>query len=248
LIWWAGHPCSEKQISADRMNTTALEARDVRLPSSRTSDLSIATYSTICRADVAGAGSLLLFAGRAADVSRIAAYTVCATTNYWIDAALSTRDTLAMARYHHNVYAKSTTPRYCVVFDLQWQIIECQRLEPSTDLRSTMTTTIDRLSSDGWMVEGTPKFGFVFLGRNGIRRLLILTERDPFDVTPQTFSPFKWVAVPLNITNELDHDADIATKKSWGTSEWHKENRCAKSRNSYRQRTVRSDLWFTANH
>jgi hypothetical protein len=96
-----------------------------------------------------------------------------------------------MARYHHNVYAKSTTPRYCVIFDLQWQIIECQRLEPCTDLRSTMTTTIDRLSSDGWIVEGTSKFGFVFLGRNGIRRLLILTERDPFDATPQTFSPFK---------------------------------------------------------
>jgi hypothetical protein len=28
-------------------------------------------------------------------------------------------------------------------------------------------------------------------GRNGIRRLLILTERDPFDAPPQTFSPFK---------------------------------------------------------
>jgi len=96
-----------------------------------------------------------------------------------------------MARYHHNVYAKSTTPRYAVVFDLQWQIIECQRLEPCTDLLSTMASTIDRLSSDGWIVEGTPKFGFVFLGRNGIRRLLILTERDPFDATPQTFSPFK---------------------------------------------------------
>jgi hypothetical protein len=96
-----------------------------------------------------------------------------------------------MARYHHDVYAKSTAPRFCVVFDLQWHIIECRRLEPAADLHSTMTSTIDRLSSGGWIVEGTPKFGFVFLRRNGIRRLLILTERDPFDITPQTFSPFK---------------------------------------------------------
>lgn len=96
-----------------------------------------------------------------------------------------------MARYRHNVYAKSTTPRFCVIFDLQWQIIECQRLEPSADLLGTMRTTIDRLSSDGWIFEATPKFGFVFLRRNGIRRLLILTERDPYDATPQAFSPFK---------------------------------------------------------
>jgi hypothetical protein len=34
-------------------------------------------------------------------------------------------------------------------------------------------------------------FGFVFINRNGIRRLLILTERDPLDTRPQTFSPFK---------------------------------------------------------
>jgi hypothetical protein len=98
-----------------------------------------------------------------------------------------------MARYHHNVYAKSKAARYCVIFDLQWQIIECQRLEPSTDLRSAMTTTIERLLSDGWQPEGTPEFGFVFLKRNGMRRLLILTERDPLDTRPQTFSP--WLSV-----------------------------------------------------
>jgi hypothetical protein len=97
-----------------------------------------------------------------------------------------------MARYHHDVYAKSKTARYCVIFDLQWQIIECRRLEPSADLRSAMTTTIERLSSDGWQPEGTPEFGFVFLKRDGIRRLLILTERDPLDTRPQAFSP--WIS------------------------------------------------------
>jgi hypothetical protein len=95
-----------------------------------------------------------------------------------------------MARYHYNVYAESKTPRFVVLFDLQWKIIECQRLEPSTELRSAMTTAIDRLTQEGWQPEGTPDFGFVFLNRNGIRRLLLLTERDPDDLRPQSFSPF----------------------------------------------------------
>jgi hypothetical protein len=96
-----------------------------------------------------------------------------------------------MARYHHNVYTNCRTARYIVLFDLQWQIIECQRLKSSIDLRNAMTSTIDRLAKEGWTAEGTSKFGFVFLNCAGARRLLILTERDPYDVTPQTFSPFK---------------------------------------------------------
>jgi hypothetical protein len=120
-----------------------------------------------------------------------------------------------MARYQHNVYACANSPRYVVFFDLQWQIIECQRLEPAADLRSAMTTTLNRLVCEGWQPEGEPtkmaaavlnprrrarrasatdgpsNFGFVFLNRNGTRRLLILTERDPYDEQPQTFSPFK---------------------------------------------------------
>jgi hypothetical protein len=96
-----------------------------------------------------------------------------------------------MARYHHNVYASAKTPRYVVVFDLQWRILECERLELSADLRSAMTTTIDRLVRDGWKLESTVKFGFVFLNRDGVRRLLILTERDPLDRRSQAFSPFK---------------------------------------------------------
>lgn len=96
-----------------------------------------------------------------------------------------------MARYHHNVYASVKTPRYVVLFDLQWQIFECQRLEPSADLGGAMATAMQRLTEEGWHPESAPKFGFVFLKRNGVRRLLILTERDPYDLRPQTFSPFK---------------------------------------------------------
>jgi hypothetical protein len=108
-----------------------------------------------------------------------------------MDAPRVVRDTRALAYYHHNVYARSKTPRYLVVFDLQWKIVQCQRLEPLTDLKPAMTATIERLSEEGWIPEGEPRFGFVFLIRDYIRRLLILTERDPADTTPQAFSPFK---------------------------------------------------------
>jgi hypothetical protein len=108
-----------------------------------------------------------------------------------MDAAPATRETSAMVRYHHDVYSSANSRRYVVVFDLQWQIIECECLEPAADLRSAVTTTINRLVSEGWEPESTVKFGFVFLNRNGIRRLLILTERDPLDRRSQAFSPFK---------------------------------------------------------
>jgi len=96
-----------------------------------------------------------------------------------------------MARYHHNVYAGAKTTRYIVIFDLQWKIIECTRLEPTIDLAKSMTATLQRLTEEGWQPESPPRFGFVFLNRDGVRRLLILTERDPHDSRPQTFSPFK---------------------------------------------------------
>jgi hypothetical protein len=108
-----------------------------------------------------------------------------------MDAARARRNNCAMARYHHNIFARTKTARYLVMFDLQWKIIECERLEPSTDLRPTMAATIERLTAEGWQPERTPDFGFVFLNRGGIRRLLILTERDPYDTKSQAFSPFK---------------------------------------------------------
>jgi hypothetical protein len=96
-----------------------------------------------------------------------------------------------MARYNHSVYARANTARYVVLFDLQWKIIECTRLEAAADLAKSMTASLQRLTEEGWQPEGAPRFGFVFLNRNGLRRLLILTERDPHDSRSQTFSPFR---------------------------------------------------------
>jgi hypothetical protein len=99
-----------------------------------------------------------------------------------------------MAHYRHQVYAKATTPRWVAVFGLQWQLIESHLLEPGADLPGAMSMAIERLSSEGWQIEAEPRFGFAFIRRDGDRRLLMLTPRDPYDTGPQTFSPFRNVA------------------------------------------------------
>lgn len=96
-----------------------------------------------------------------------------------------------MVRYQYDAYTIAKTPRYLVLFDLQWKVIQCQRLRAAADLHAAMAAAVNKLNSEGWMVEGVEKFGFVFVKRNGVRRLLILTERDPEDLKPQAFSPFK---------------------------------------------------------
>jgi len=47
------------------------------------------------------------------------------------------------------------------------------------------------LAAEGRQVEDAPRFGFSFIRRDGERRLLMLTPRDPYDTTPQSFNPFR---------------------------------------------------------
>jgi hypothetical protein len=96
-----------------------------------------------------------------------------------------------MGRYAYQIYANGTTPRWIAVFGLQWQVIESHRLDPATDLGGAMTAAIERLAADGWQIEAEPRFGFAFIRRDGERRLLILTPRDPHDTRAQSFNPFK---------------------------------------------------------
>ena len=50
-----------------------------------------------------------------------------------------------MSRYTFPAFNKSTRPRYVVLWDLHWHVLECQRLEPATDLSGAMATAIS-----GW--------------------------------------------------------------------------------------------------
>lgn len=96
-----------------------------------------------------------------------------------------------MGRYQFPAFNTAATPRYVVVWDLQWQVLDCQRLEPAADLSGAMLKAIERLASDGWEAEATPEYGFVFIRNDTERRLLMLTPRDPYSTVLQSFSPFK---------------------------------------------------------
>jgi hypothetical protein len=95
-----------------------------------------------------------------------------------------------MGRTLRNPFAPSETPRYIVVWDLQWQVVDCRRLDRGTDLRAAFAEAIERLERAGWRPESAAEFGFVFVTRAGERRLAMITARDPFRNTPQSFSPF----------------------------------------------------------
>jgi hypothetical protein len=77
-----------------------------------------------------------------------------------------------------------------VLWDLHRHVIECERLERAADLSGAMAATIERLSGEGWQAEAPPEYGFVFLRRQTERRPLMLTPRDPYNATAQSFSPF----------------------------------------------------------
>jgi hypothetical protein len=107
-----------------------------------------------------------------------------------MDARHGAGERCAMGRYRHQVYAKARSARFCVLFELQWQVVDCLKVEPAADLEGAMITMMDRLAAEGWQRECGHEFGFVFLRRGGERRLLILTERNPYDRRRQSFSPF----------------------------------------------------------
>ena len=96
-----------------------------------------------------------------------------------------------MSRYRFPAYTTASTPRYVVVWDLQWQIIDSRRLERATDLRAAMTSALEELASDGWVPEANFEYGFVFIRRAAERRLLMLTPHDPDDASAQSFTPFR---------------------------------------------------------
>jgi hypothetical protein len=96
-----------------------------------------------------------------------------------------------MGRYTFPAFNKAPTPRFVVLWDLHWHVLDCQRLEPAADLSGAMTAAIERLTGEGWQAEATPEYGFVFVRRENERRLLMLTPRDPYSVGPQSFNPFR---------------------------------------------------------
>ncbi len=43
-----------------------------------------------------------------------------------------------MPRYRFPTFVTANAPRYLVVWDMHWALIECQRFEPSADLSAAI--------------------------------------------------------------------------------------------------------------
>jgi hypothetical protein len=96
-----------------------------------------------------------------------------------------------MARYRFPAFNSTSAPRYVVLWDLHWQVLDCRCLEPAADLSGEMAAAIDRIAADGWKAEATPEYGFVFIRNGADRRLLMLTPRNPRSAAAQSFNPFR---------------------------------------------------------
>jgi hypothetical protein len=95
-----------------------------------------------------------------------------------------------MSRRCH-VYRNDRSPRYLVLWSVHWEVIECRPVESGSDRFSAMMQAIEQARRQGWDADGEPDFGFVFLRRGGVRRLLTLTPRHPHDSNQQSFNPFR---------------------------------------------------------
>jgi hypothetical protein len=51
-----------------------------------------------------------------------------------------------VARYTFPAFTTSTTPRYVVLWDMHWHVLDRQRLEPAADLSGAMADRYDRYS------------------------------------------------------------------------------------------------------
>ena len=96
-----------------------------------------------------------------------------------------------MGRSRYNVFASSHAKRYLVIWDLQWQLIECRTLACECDLPAEFAAFMRQLRRDGWAAQSSGEFGFTFVTRGAERRLVILTARNPHDSNRQSFSPFR---------------------------------------------------------
>jgi hypothetical protein len=96
-----------------------------------------------------------------------------------------------MSRHRCAVYRNDRQPRYVVLWTLQWEVVTCRMLQGGANLQAAMSEAVDEADRDGWVADGTAEFGFVFLRRGDVRRLLMLTPRDPGDAVQQSFNPFR---------------------------------------------------------
>jgi len=86
-------------------------------------------------------------------------------------------------REAHNPLSPSAKSRWLIVWDMQFNVLECTELAPHTDLVEVMRTAAQCRTSEGWCVESDARFGSFFCHRDGVRILIAISAADPATTT-----------------------------------------------------------------
>ena len=73
----------------------------------------------------------------------------------------------------------SPKPRWLIVWDMQFNLLDSTELAPYTDLVAVMDQTAIQWRERGWTVESDARFGSFFCRRAAERRLIAISPADP---------------------------------------------------------------------
>jgi hypothetical protein len=83
----------------------------------------------------------------------------------------------------YNPLSKSPKPRWLIVWDMQFHVLDSTELAPYTDLAAVMHETAQRRQQEGWCIESDARFGSFFCHRDGVRILIAISAADPTTAT-----------------------------------------------------------------
>jgi hypothetical protein len=86
-------------------------------------------------------------------------------------------------REPYNPLSKSPKPRWLIVWDMQFNVLDSTELAPYTDLAAVMHGAAQRRCDEGWCVESDARFGSFFCHRAGVRVLVAISAADPAQAT-----------------------------------------------------------------
>lgn len=86
-------------------------------------------------------------------------------------------------RNPYNPLAPSPKPRWLIVWDMQFHLLDSTELAPYTDLAVVMAQTAQQWQQEGWTVESDARYGSFFCHRAGVRRLIAISAADPTQPT-----------------------------------------------------------------
>jgi hypothetical protein len=82
-------------------------------------------------------------------------------------------------RDRYNPSGPSSKPRWLIVWDMHFQLLDSTELAPYTDPVQVLAQAVEQWRSQGWVIESDARYGSFFCHRAGVRRLIAISAADP---------------------------------------------------------------------